>query len=132
MLFVIDDEIYMKSHYCLYEPLNDIRFYFDYTDYYLHEAADIDSADGMVPFVRIREVDVMRAYVESLNDRKLSSVFNKLPDKEAWSRFWAFFDDDGIESEHWGKYDRNYRIDHIVNWCKENGIAYKLLDSLLY
>ena len=126
MLFVIDDEIYAKTHYCLYEPLNDIRFYFDYADYRLWDAAYIENAEGMVPFIRIREVDVMRAYIGSLNNRNLSSIFDPLPDKEAWSKFWVYFDDDGIESERWGKFERNYRIERLVEWCKENGIAYKL------
>ena len=80
----------------------------------------------MVPFIRIREVDVMRAYIGSLNNRNLSSIYDPLPDKEAWSKFWVYFDDDGIESERWGKFERNYRIERLVEWCKENGIAYKL------
>ena len=126
MLFVIDDEIYAKTYYCLYEPLNDIKFYFDYADCRLWDAADIKNAEGMVPFIRIREVDVMRAYIGSLNNRNLSSIFDPLPDKEAWSKFCVYFDDDGIESERWGKFERNYRIERLVEWCKENGIAYKL------
>ena len=36
------------------------------------------------------------------------------------------FDDDSVKSERWGEYDRNFRMDSIVKWCKENGIAYKL------
>ena len=126
MIFIIDEEIYNKTHYCLYEPLNDIRFYFDYANYNLWDVADIENVEGMIPFVRIREVDVMKEFIVSLNDRKLLSKFTPLSDKEFWHQFWKCFDDDSVKSERWGEYDRNFRMDSIVKWCKENGIAYKL------
>lgn len=126
MIFIIDEEIYNKTHYCLYDPLNDIRFYFDYANYNLWDVADIENVEGMIPFVRIREVDVMKEFIVSLNDRKLLSKFTPLSDKEFWHQFWKYFDDDSVKSERWGEYDRNFRMDSIVKWCKENGIAYKL------
>ena len=68
MIFAIDEEVYSKTHYCLYEPLGENRFYFDYSDYNLRNVTEIENVEGMVPFIRIREVDVMRAFVNSLND----------------------------------------------------------------
>lgn len=126
MIFIIDGEIYNKTHYSSYEPLKDIRFYFDYTNYNLWDVTDIENPEGMVPFIRIREVDVMKAFVISLNNKQLLSKFNSIPDKEIWEQFWKYFDDDSIKSERWSEFDRNYRIEFIVKWCKENGIAYKL------
>lgn len=87
MIFIIDEEIYNKTHYCLYDPLNDIRFYFDYANYNLWDVADIENVEGMIPFVRIREVDVMKEFIVSLNDRKLLSKFTPLSDKELWHTF---------------------------------------------
>lgn len=60
MIFVFDEEEYNNTHYCLYEPLDEIRFYSDYSNYNLRNVTEIENVDGMVPFIQIREVDVMR------------------------------------------------------------------------
>ena len=63
MIFTINDEVYDKTHYSTYEPLNEVRYYFDYSNYNLWKVSDIENVAGMVPFVRIREVDVMKKYI---------------------------------------------------------------------
>ena len=66
----------------------------------------------------------MKAFLTDLNNRSISNDFKGLSDKDIWSRFWRFFDDDGPNSSRWGQFEDRYRKDLITKWCEENGISY--------
>ncbi len=77
----------------------------------------------LIEFPKIRQVDVQRAYVESLNDRSILGQFRNLTDEQFWKTFWVIFDDDGIRSARFREFERAYCLQTVIAWCNDNGIA---------
>ena len=59
----------------------------------------------LIEFPKIRQVDIQRAYVESLNDQSISSQFRNLTDEQFRKKFRSIFDDDGIRSSRFREYE---------------------------
>ena len=77
----------------------------------------------LIEFPKIRQVDIQRAYVESLNDRSILGQFRNLTDEQFWKTFWVIFDDDGIQSARFREFERAYCLQTVIAWCNDNGIA---------
>ena len=92
----ITSEILLKVEYDLWEDGYD-RFFFDYDTYEFKSKGEILDSSYSIPLIHVSQVSVMKAFINDLNDRKMSAAFKELSDKELWSRFWLFFDDDGIK-----------------------------------
>ena len=120
---LITPDVLLKIDADLWEDGGD-RFFFDYDSYEIRSKDEINEFSYSIPLVHVPQVAVMKAFIADLNNRKISTVFNDLSDKEIWSKFWIFFDDDGVNSSRWHEYEQKYRIDLITAWCEENGISY--------
>ncbi len=103
---------------------------FDLESYELYradaEAPAAVSREMLLSFPIVRQVDIQRAYVNSLNDRSISNQFRNLTDDEYWHRFWKMFDDDGFRSSDYGKYEEAFYLRTVLAWCESNGIVYRL------
>ena len=108
---------------------NDTLFFFDYSTFALVDSAESRDSSGIIPFVHIPQVRVMRAYVHSLNNRSTENRFRDLDDREYRQYFWKVFDDDGWQSECWLTFERQYCLDAVIRWCEENGIGYRIMLS---
>lgn len=120
---LITPDVLLKIDADLWEDGGD-RFFFDYDSYEIRPKDEINEFSYSIPLVHVPQVAVMKSFVADLNNRKISTVFKDLSDKEIWSKFWIFFDDDGVNSSRWHEYEEKYRIDLITAWCEENGISY--------
>ena len=83
------------------------------------------SRDMLLTFPKIRQVDIQRAYVESLNDRNIKNRFRNMSDEEFWHYFWRLFDDDGIWSSDYMKFEEKFYLKAIIDWCDSNGVFYR-------
>ncbi len=81
----------------------------------------------LIEFPKIRQVDIQRAYVESLNDRSILVQFRNLTDEQFWEKFWAVFDDDSIQLSRYRDYERTFCLHTVTEWCNENGIAFYIM-----
>ena len=124
-LFITSD-ILLKVEYDLWEDGYD-RFFFDYDTYEFKSKGEILDSSYSIPLIHVSQVSVMKAFINDLNDRKMSAAFKELSDKELWSRFWLFFDDDGIKSSRWHEYENRFCQNLITNWCKESEISYRIV-----
>ena len=78
----------------------------------------------LIEFPKVREVDVQRAYVDSLNDRIISSKFKHLTDEEFWGEFWNTFDDCSLRLDRYRTFEKTFYVQSVVKWCQDNGIAF--------
>ena len=120
---LITSDVLLKIEYDLWEECED-RYFFDYDTYEIRSKEEIDEQSYSIPLVHVSQVAVMKAFLTDLNNRSISNDFKGLSDKDIWSRFWRFFDDDGPNSSRWGEFENRYRRDLITKWCEENGISY--------
>lgn len=81
------------------------------------------SREMLMAFPRIREVDVQRAYVESLNNRTITNRFRHLTDEAFWHEFWNTFDDGGFQTADYRAFEQAFYVQAVRNWCQNNGIA---------
>lgn len=122
---VITSDIMLKVEYDLWEERED-KYFFDYDSYEIRPKDEMVEGNYTIPLVHVSQVTVMKEFITSMNDRKLSQAFRSLSDKEAWSWFWNYFDDDGPLSSRWHEFDENYRKKLITDWCENNGISFRL------
>ena len=122
---VITSDVMSKVYYDLWEDSED-RYFFDYDSYEIRKKDEIVDGSYVIPLVHISQAAVMKEFIVSLNDRRLIQVFKPLSDEEVWSRFWTYFDDDGLRSSRWHEYEENYCKKFIIDWCGKNGISYRM------
>lgn len=122
------NEKYPLGMKVLYKPL---AYVFD-PDSYIICRAGTDEAKAIeypLVFPAVPHIEVMRAYVDQLNDRKLRFDFRELNDDDFQKLFWGCFDDGGEKLADVRKFEEYYRYSKIVEWCDENGIAYYIKDE---
>lgn len=110
---------------------------YDYTLKNMSELADNNIPDnvsksqimvtlGYVPYVTVNDVEIMRAFIETINNKKLKGVFEKVEDKDYVETFWKYCNIYPEIRDSYGDFEHNFVKNKIVDWCKENGINYKL------
>ena len=122
---VITSDIISMLIYDLWEDADD-KYFFDYDSYEIRPKDGTVEGNYVIPLVHVSEVTVMKEFITSLNDKRLLKIFQPLSDKEAWSTFWVYFDDDGIRSSRWHEFEENYRMKMITAWCEDNGISFRI------
>ena len=81
---------------------------------------------GYIPYVTVNDVEIMRAFIETINNKKLKGVFEKVEDKDYVETFWKYCNIYPEIRDSYGDFEHNFVKNKIVDWCKENGINYKL------
>lgn len=120
---VITSDILLKVEYDLWEESED-RFYFEYDNYMILSKDEVNEGSYVIPLVHISQVAVMKDFIINMNDSRIIKEFKSLSDKEVWSKFWIYFDDDGLLSSRWHEYEENYCKNMISVWCENNGISF--------
>ena len=114
---------YPMGYKILYEP---VIFIFDPDTYIICEKGT-DEADAVAEpmiFPSVTRLEAQKAYIRSLDDKKLNRIFSDLDDKEYFDTFWNVFDDGGEKLVSFEKFERRYRLRKITDWCDENIIPY--------
>lgn len=107
----------------IYEP---VTYLFD-LDTFVVCMSGTDETEAMertIVFPAVTRAEAQKAYIKSLNNKKLNSIFYCLNDNDYWSTFWKYFDDGGEKLTTFNRFERYYRIKKIVDWCEENNIPY--------
>lgn len=90
------------------------------------DSSEAEAVEKYIVFPAIERVDAQRAYVSSLNNKRLNNAFGNLDDNEFFDKFWNYFDDGGQKLRDFEMFEEYYRIKRIVEWCEENAIPYYL------
>lgn len=108
------------------------EYWFSRTDYRIHKLSDIPDEDcgdlinlGYVPFVTVSNEEVIRAYIKSLNNKKLSAVFDSVNGEECVETFWKYFNAYKDISLGFNDFEKKYLTEKVIEWCNENAVQYK-------
>ena len=108
----------------------------DYTLKNVNDIADPDINDGFaksqlmisngyIPYVKVSDVEIMRAYISSINNKKLAANFEKVSDADYVDTFWKYSNAYPEICNGYGDFEHKYVKNKITEWCRENGIEYK-------
>lgn len=81
---------------------------------------------GYIPFITISNEEVIRAYIKSLDNPKVSSKFDKLSSYDCVEIFWKYFNAYKDISEGFDDFEKKYVMKKVIDWCDENAVNYKL------
>lgn len=109
------------------------EYWFSRVDYQIYSLNDLPTTDdtelmnnGFIPFLTICNEEVIRAYIRSLNNPKVSAVFDKLSTYDCVETFWKYFNAYPDISKGFDEFEDNYVVEKVCQWCKVNGIDYKI------
>ncbi len=109
------------------------EYWFSRTDYSIHKNSDLPCEDysklvelGFVPFITISNEEVIRAYIKSLNNPKVSSKFDGLSSYDCVEVFWKYFNAYKDISDGFDSFENEYVMKKVTDWCDENGVEYKI------
>lgn len=109
------------------------EYWFSRTDYTIHSYSDLPTDDytglverGFIPFITISNEEVIRAYIKSLNNPKVSAKFDDLSSYDCVEVFWKYFNAYDDISKGFDDFESKYVMQKVVDWCKENEIDYRV------
>ena len=107
----------------IYEP---VTYIFDPNSYLICESGtdEASAVEDPIIFPSATRAEAQKAYIKSLNDKKIDRIFKDLDEKEYWDMFWKLFDDGGEKFYAFNMFEARYRLKKIISWCDENNIPY--------
>ena len=109
------------------------EYWFSRTNYSIVKYNDLPTDDhtrlielGYIPFVTISNEEVIRAYIKSLNNPKLSSKFDAISSVDFVETFWKYFNAYKDVSDGFAEFEKKYVLDKVVSWCEENAVSYSM------
>ncbi|MCC8073005.1 MAG: hypothetical protein LIO62_02640 [Clostridiales bacterium] len=107
------------------------EYWFSRVDYSIHNADELSCNDntklfesGFIPFVTISNEEVIRAYINSLNNRKISSAFEGLSSQEYVETFWKYYNAYEDISTGFADFEKSFLLKKVTEWCDEYSIEY--------
>ncbi|MGN0610524.1 MAG: hypothetical protein ACI4JI_01960 [Ruminiclostridium sp.] len=113
----------MNKNKVIYEP---VTYLFDLDTFlvYPSETEEAKAINRAIVFPAVTRAEAQKAYIKSLNNKKLNYIFKDLDDNDYWNTFWKYFDDGGEKLNSFNSFEEYYRIQTIIEWCEENNIPY--------
>lgn len=122
-MYLDENEAYPLGMKVIYKP---VVYIFDWYSFSVcrSDSEEAESIENPIIFPAVTSLEAQKAYVKSLNNRKLNNIFNRLSDEEYSNVFWKYFDDGWQELGKYYKFEEKYRLNRIAEWCDENYIPY--------
>lgn len=109
------------------------EYWFSRTDYSIYKYSELPTDDctklvslGFIPFLTISNEEVIRAYIKSLNNPKLSAKFDSLSSYDCVEIFWKYFNAYKDVSSGFDDFESKYVLNKVVGWCDENSVNYRI------
>lgn len=125
MKLVIDEKI-MQSIWG-----SSTEFWFSRMDYRLYRDVELPSDDsvklfeaGFIPFANVSNEEVIRAYVESLPNKKIVSAFEGLEGGRYVDTFWKYYKVYKEVGEGYEAFEKAYVKTALEEWCAEHAVEY--------
>lgn len=122
-MYLDENEAYPLGMKVIYKP---VVYIFDWYSFSVcrKDSKEAESIENPIIFPAVTSLEAQKAYVKSLNNRRLNNIFNRLSDEEYSNVFWKYFDDGWQELGKYYKFEEKYRLNRIAEWCEENYIPY--------
>lgn len=109
------------------------EFWFSRMDYRIYRDVDLPSDDsaklfeaGFIPFANVSNEEVIRAYVESLSNKKIVSAFDGLEGDRYVDMFWKYHKAYKEVADGFEAFEEAYVKKELEEWCDENAIEYEI------
>ena len=109
------------------------EFWFSRVDYRIYRDIELPSDDtaklfesGFIPFANISNEEVIRAYVESLSNKKIVSAFDNIEGERYVDTFWKYYNAYKEVSDGFEAFEEAYVEKKLEEWCDENAIEYEI------
>lgn len=81
---------------------------------------------GYIPYVTVSNVEVMRAFAQTISNKKLKENLAKISDEEYVEAFWKYLNVYPELSNGYNDFEDTYVLEKAKAWCEENAIEYSL------
>ena len=85
---------------------------------------DIMNLDEYIPYFNFKRCELAKAFVETINNKKIKSKFDSLDDDEVVEYFWKCFHVYPELFKDADKFQMEYVINSLKSWCEDNNIKY--------
>lgn len=79
---------------------------------------------GLIPYVCVTDDEVMMAYTETIENKKLREALLKIEPEKFEEKFWSYCDVYPELSKGYQQFEQPYVVAKIEKWCIENAIKY--------
>ncbi len=106
----------------------------DVIDLIDYDAGEEESTDeylinkGYIPYFAVSNEEVMYSFIQTLQNKKLKAVFDKVSADDYTETFWKYYKLYPEMSEGFHEFENKYLMDKAVKWCESNNINYKKVD----
>lgn len=109
--------------------LNDykIKNIVDFVDY--EQPDDMNKSSylvsiGYIPYFTVTNEEVIRAFVKSIEDKKLKKALSNIDEKDYVESFWKYFNVYPELADLLCQFEDSFVLDKAKIWCEENNIEY--------
>lgn len=81
---------------------------------------------GYIPYVTVSNIEVMRAFAQTISNKKLKENLAKISDEDYVESFWKYLNIYPELSESYNDFEDTYVLEKTKAWCEENAIKYSL------
>ncbi len=82
---------------------------------------------GYIPYFTINEEEVVKHFIEQMDNKKLKNVFAGLKGEKLKDTFWKYFNAYQELNEKYSDFESDFLIEKAESWCKENSVSYKVV-----
>lgn len=77
---------------------------------------------GFIPYVSVTDVEVMKAFVDTLTNKKLVDTMKKVELEKYEEIFWKYCNLYPDMASDYSTFEDTYVVNKIKSWCNENSI----------
>lgn len=111
-------------------------FDLDTFQFYEKNSKDVEFLTNYLPFPTVNDYNCKKAFLDKLNStKKIPHKVMELLDKDFELWFWNIVDDGDDRLNEFDRFEKQYSVNKIINWCDENNIPHyidKSDDLLMY
>lgn len=111
-------------------------FDLDTFQFYEKNSEEAEFLTNYLPFPTVIDYDCKKAFLNRLNNiKKIPHRLIELLDEDFEYWFWNIVDDGGSRLCEFDKFEKQYAVNKITEWCRENNIPHyidKSDDLLMY
>lgn len=82
---------------------------------------------GYIPYFAVSNEEVMYSFIQTLENKKLKAVFDKVSADDYTETFWKYYKLYPELSEGFHNFENQYLLDKAIKWCELNNIEYKIV-----
>ena len=116
------------------------EFWFSVKDFTIKEGSQLADYDcsqdmsrseylvslGYIPYFSITSEEVIRAFVPTIENKKLKDKIENYNGSDYVDNFWKYFHIYAEISKNYITFEQKYIVNKAEEWCRQNGIDYEL------